>query len=403
MLKGIKLRLYPKTEQLKDLWQLFGNDRFVWNQLLEMMNKRYENNPDLKRLNHFELNYLLPALKREHPFLKYSDSSSLQVVTKHLDQAWTNFFKDKTHQVGKPWFHCRYFPRQSYTGKSICQIVAKRYMKLPKLGYVKTSKTGQLKNGKIKQYTILREPTGRYYLAIQLECPDPQPLPKTGRVVGLDLGLAHLFTTSDGQQCPVLKMPWLISQAENWQRKTSRRRHKATICMYQWNHNPNHFVDRELNDYQNWQRARQCTARYHDRIADKRYDYLQKLSTALVQRYDVIVIEDLKVKNLQKNHKLARAIANAGWSMFRTMLTYKCAMYGKQLIVVNPRYTSQQCSTCGYQSGAKPLAIREWTCPQCQTHHDRDINAAVNILEAGLKLKATGSGRALVTESSAVS
>ncbi|MFD1125231.1 RNA-guided endonuclease InsQ/TnpB family protein [Lentilactobacillus raoultii] len=403
MLKGVKLRLYPKPDQVIQLWQLFGNDRFVWNQLLAMMNQRYENNPELKRLNRYQLDYLLPALKIEYPFLKLSDSSSLQVVTRNLNQAWVNFFQDKSHQVGKPRFHSRHYPRQSYTGKSTVQVIAKRYLKIPKLGYVKTSKTGCLKDGQIKQYTLSHDATGRYYLAIQLECPEPQPLPKTHRVVGLDLGLAHLVTTSDGQQFPTLKADWLTRQATLWQRKYQRRKNQATKWARQWNHDQRHFTDRDVFDYQNWQRAQQIKARYQGRVAQQRLNYLHQLSTELVKKYDVIVIEDLKVKNLQKNHRLARSIANAGWYQFRQMLTYKCDWYGKQLIVVNPRYTSQQCSNCGFQSGQKPLAIREWTCSQCQTHHDRDINAAVNIRQAGLKLNATGSGRTLVTKSGSVS
>ena len=144
-----------------------------------------------------------------------------------------------------------------------------------------------------------------------------------------------------------------------------------------------------LEDYQNWQRAKRIKACYQAKIANKRNDYLQKVTTELVKNYDVIVMEDLRTKNLLKNHSLAKSISNQSWRMFRTMLQYKCDWYGKQLIVVKPNYTSQICSNCGYHSGPKPLNIREWTCPKCNTHHDRDINAAVNILNKGLeKLKA---------------
>ncbi|MDM8332388.1 RNA-guided endonuclease TnpB family protein, partial [Limosilactobacillus pontis] len=166
--------------------------------------------------------------------------------------------------------------------------------------------------------------------------------------------------------------------------KYSQRRHRAEVAVRQWNYN-HKTLKEELADYQNWQRARVQKARYQLKIANRRKDYLHKLTTNLVKQYDVIVIEDLKTKNLQHNHHLAKAIANASWYTFRAMLEYKCTWYGKRLIVVKPNYTSQICSNCGYHSGPKPLAVREWTCPQCGTHHDRDINAAVNILHKGLK------------------
>lgn len=173
-------------------------------------------------------------------------------------------------------------------------------------------------------------------------------------------------------------------QATTWQSKFSKRKHKATVAVRRWNHN-HKLTKMELDDYQNWQKAKQIKAKYQTKIANRRKDYLQKVTTELVKNYDVIVIEDLRTKNLLKNHHLAKSISNQSWGMFRTMLEYKCDWYGKQLIVVKPNYTSQICSTCGYHSGKKPLDVREWTCPKCGTHHDRDINASVNILNRGLK------------------
>ena len=327
------------------------------------------------------MNYLLKPLKQEYPYLKASDSTSFLVVNHNLTQAFKMLFK---HQGGYPRFKSRHTVKQAYTGRSTCRVVAKRRVKLPKLGSIRTSKTNRLNSDKIKQYTVSLESTGRYYLSLQVEVEEPQALPKTGKAVGLDVGIADLVISSDGIKYGTFNSHWRERQALKWQSKYAKRKHQVIIAVRQWNHN--HKTNKEeVNDYQNWQQARQQKARYQAKIANQRKDYLHKVTTNLVKQYDVIVIEDLKTKNLQKNHHLAKSIANASWYQFRTMLKYKCAWYGKRLIIVKPNYTSQICSYCGYHSGPKPLPIREWTCPNCGTHHDRDINAAVNILHKGLK------------------
>ena len=389
MLKGIKLRLYPNKLQQDQLWQMFGNDRFVWNQMLAMMNERYKNNKKLPFLSKFKLDCLLKPLKQEYPFLKNSDSSSLQVVDASLNQAWKNFFSDKT---GKPRFHSRKYLKYSYTGKSVVQVIGKRYLKMPKLGYVKTSKANILKDTKIKRYTVVLEPTGKYYLSLQVEARPVEKFNQTGKSVGIDVGIADLAILSNGLKYPSFDSSYYEKKAVCWQKKYSRRRHLAKLLCLQDKYRKV-LCPRNLDSFSNWQKAQRAKAVYQAKVAFQRKDYLHKLTTHLVKQYDVIVIEDLKVKNLQKNHHLAKSIANASWSIFRQMLEYKCQWYGKKLIAVDPKNTSRICSKCGYNSGKKPLDIREWTCPKCQAHHDRDINAAVNILN---KAELTGRGPAVV-------
>ena len=383
MFKGIKLRLYPNKSQQNQLLQMFGNDRFIWNQMLGMTKTRYENNPNSKFVDGYEMDYLVKQLKQEYPFLKESDNSSLQISNHNLAQAFKMLFK---HQGGYPKFKSRNSTKQSYTGKSICKVIAKRRVQVPKLGVMKSSKTNQLTNCKIKRYTLSLEPTGRYYLSIIVDDSSIKPLEKTGAVVGIDMGVADLAITSDSKKYSKLRTSYLDKQAKTWQSNFSKRKYRAIVKVRQWNHN-HKIVKEALEDYSNWQRAKRIKACYQSKIANKRKDYLQKITTELVKNYDVIVIEDLRTKNLLKNHHLAKAISNQSWREFRTMLEYKCNWYGKKLVIVSPNYTSQICSSCGFHSGKKPLEIREWTCSQCGTHHDRDINAAINILNKGLKAK----------------
>lgn len=397
VLKGIKLRLYPNKTQERDLIQMCGNDRFLWNKLNEMLQSRYENNKHLyngdkskdakkKRrfviLSSYEMNYLLPLMKLEFPFLQYSDSSSLQVVTSNLDKAYLNFFK-KPEQFGLPKFKKLGVCKLSYTGKSTVKILARRNLQLPKLGCIKTSKTGVLKDVKIKRYTIERDSTNRWYISFQVEAQVNEFI-KTNKTVGLDLGLVDMVIGSDGFKSGRFLVYELEDEIKCKQRVYSKRRHYAKIKIAM-DENKKVINPRTLLDFMNVEKARVMKAKSQKHLANKRKDFLHKLSTNLVKTYDIIVIEDLKSKNMMKNHRLAKSIGNAAWYDFRAMLEYKCQWYGKQLIVVQPHYTSQECSNCHYNSGKKTLDIREWTCDNCGVHHDRDINAAKNILTKGLE------------------
>lgn len=249
---------------------------------------------------------------------------------------------------------------------------------------IKTSKTGLLNKVEIKRYTVLQNSTGRYYVSLMVEVKNPEPFKKIGKQVGIDMGIADLAILSNGIKYPTFDGSYYKKKTIEWQRKYSRRYNLTNrLCLQDKNRKV--ICPRNLDSFKNWQKAQKMKARFQAKVANKRHDYLQKLTTRLVRQYDVIVIEDLRTKNLIKNHHLAKSISNAAWYLFRMMLEYKCKWYGKKLIAVDPKNTSRICSNCGYNSGVKPLNVREWTCPKCHVHHDRDINAAVNILNRAVK------------------
>lgn len=248
MLKGVKLRLYPNAKQRDQLTQMFGNNRFIWNIMLNMAKIRYQNNPSSKFVNEYGMNYLVKQLKVEYPFLKKSDNSSLLVSNHNLAQSFKMLFK---HQGGYPRLKSRKSVKQSYTGRSTCKVIAKRRIKLAKLGSIKTSKTGQLEGLKIKRYTVTLDSTGKYYLSLIVDDPNIQPLEPTGAVVGIDMGVADLAITSDGYKYPKFEANWYEQQATKAQSKFSKRKQRALVRLRQWNHN-HKDIKQELEDYSNW-------------------------------------------------------------------------------------------------------------------------------------------------------
>lgn len=376
VLKGVKLRIYPNSEQQLKIKLNFGYNRFVWNQMLNMMINRHESNPEAPFLSAYTLDKLLPCLKTEYPWLKEAESTSLQATNHDLVEAYKRFFENHN---GFPKFKSRKFPKKSYTVKMGIKPVATHYLKMPKLGTVKVK--GQLPLEKVRRATIKLSATGKYY-AILLIDTEIKELPKNNNSVGIDMGVADLMITSDGVKYPTIRFDKLLAKKKHyWEKRLARRRLQAKKEIA-WDCHDKVLNPRELSDFKNYLKARHMVAKYSEKIANQRSNYLHNLSKQLVEQYDVIKIEDLKAKNLLKNHKLARAIANQSWREIRRQLEYKCAWYGKQLATVNPRKTSQICSDCGYDDGKHTLDIRQWTCPQCGTNHDRDINAAKNILSA---------------------
>lgn len=376
-LKGIKMRIYPNQEQQLKIKLNFGYNRFVWNQMLNMMITRYENNPEAQFLNAFALNNLLPALKTEYPWLKDAESTSLQSTNHNLVEAYKKFFKQ---HKGFPKFKSRRTPKQSYTSKMGVKVIDNKQIKLPKLGLM-PFKSGRQVTGKVKNATIRLSATGKFYAIVLVENEMPK-LPKTNDSVGIDMGVADLMITSDGVKYPTIRFDKILTKKKHyWEKRLARRRLQAQKEIA-WDKHNKVIEPRELADFKNYQKAKLMVAKYSEKIASQRNNYLNNLTKQLVEQYDVIKIEDLKAKNLLKNHKLERAIANQSWRELRRQLEYKCAWYGKQLVIVNPRKTSQICSSCGYDDGKHTLDIRKWTCPSCGANHDRDINAAVNILQA---------------------
>ena len=374
-IKGITVKLTPSVEQAVRLNEWFGCGRFVWNQFLDMLKTRYESNKELPFPRKNDLMILLPPLKNEYPFLKKAESTSLQVVIEYLYQAYIRFFKK---QAKYPRFKSLKHSRKSVTIKNNNNDrsieLTKSGLKVPKLGWIKAKWSHTLQFNRIKRMTISQDTTGDYFASVLVEC-ESQTLPRTGKEIGLDFGQKDLVISSDGElRIPSREYEHYENKLHDWQRKMARRRRRAIE-----NHVP-------LNEAKNYQKAKHQVAKYYHKIKNCRRDYLHKVSKSIVEQYDFIALEDLKVKDFTwKSNKASskpnnRKRYSQAWYTLRCLLEYKGVWYGKTVIAVPPQYTSQDCSCCSYRNKDLTLRDRVWTCPECHSVHDRDVNAAQNIL-----------------------
>lgn len=379
VLTGRIIRLYPNRKQTAHMMQFFGCARWLWNQMLNMQTERYASGG--KYVSRFGMNYILTELKNEYPWLREAESTSLINVNAKLDETFKRYFQGLCR---KPKFKAKKY-EQSATVNCVAnniRLIDAHHIRIPKLGYV-YYRGGKNIRGKIKSVTLRLSASGKFTASILTEH-TVEDFHSTGKTCGGDLGLKELLILDDGTKIPLPR--WDKESEEQlhyWQRLASRRLLKAKEAMKA-------DSSLHLNDFKNYQKVRQMCAKIQEHMANQRQDYLHRLSTWLVRTYDVIVIEDLKVKVMLHNHRLARAISNAGWNRLIEMLRCKCEWYGKTLIQVDPAYTSQTCSACGCINRRLGydhygwLKVRKWECPECGAVHDRDVNAAINIREKGL-------------------
>ena len=363
-----KFRIYPNKEQQSQIEQTFGCCRYVYNYYLTVRCEAYEK--DKITFNYYDCAKDLTNHKKENKWLDDVSNHALQQSLKDLDAAYKNFFRGikQKKKVGYPKYKSKKDNRQSYRVPNNCNTIRiyNNKIKLPKLKLVKC-KVSKKVEGRILNATISRNPAGQYYVSICCTDVEIKQFEKTGENVGIDLGIKDLAVCSNEIRYPNHKF---YNKSEKKIAKLNRQ------------------LSRKSRGSNNRNKAKIKLAKSYQKIADQRKDTIHKMTTELVKNYDVICIEDLNVGGMVRNHKLAKHISDGSFYEIRRQLEYKTKWYGKELVVIDRFYpSSQTCHCCGAKyEGTKDLSIRKWTCSECGTEHDRDINAAINILNEGLRL-----------------
>ncbi|MGL5194566.1 MAG: RNA-guided endonuclease InsQ/TnpB family protein [Chroococcales cyanobacterium] len=363
MYRAVKVRIYPTPEQSQKLSQVMGCARWWWNYALNLCNQTYKETG--KGLTQIALNKVLPKLKKaeDTAWLGECYSQVLQSTTLNLTKAFKNFFDQRAK-----------YPRfKSYQGKQSCQYpqncqVVENGVKIPQVGVIKAS-IHRLFEGQLKTVTITKTLTGKYYASLLFDTEQEKPeVVVTGKIVGIDLGLKDFCITHDGSKTSKFANPRHFKKHEkNLARKQAK-------------------LARKKKGSKSREKARKLVARVYERISNTRQDFLHKLSKKIVNDNQVVVVENLNVKGMVRNPNLAKAISDVGWGIFVNFLDYKLQQKGGLLVEIDRFFpSSKTCSYCLYQMSEMQLDVREWTCPSCGTHHDRDENASKNIRAEGIR------------------